>query len=110
MQDKVCKRKIEAEEKFEILVNEFRQAFKKYKSKKITEKNYNIPRIYLTEEEVKEANKELEKFGIKMRILPLNEKFEQQSEEAKKLRVLEEKFSENEISMIYSQDKNKAKK
>ena len=110
MQNLTNKGKTQIEKEFENYENEFKIAMKKFKSKTITDKNYDIPHIYLTEEEIKEANKELKKLDIKLRIIPLNEQFEQLNDENRKIKTLEEKFSKDNIPMSYYKDKNKLKK
>ena len=110
MQNQTNKGKTQIEKEFENYENEFKIAMKKFKSKTITDKNYDIPHIYLTEEEIKEANKELKKLDIKLRIIPLNEQFEQLNDENRKIKTLEEKFSKDNIPMSYYKDKNKLKK
>ena len=110
MQNLTNKGKTQIEKEFENYENEFKIAMKKFKSKTITDKNYDIPHIYLTEEEIKEANKELKKLDIKLRIIPLNEQFEQLNDENRKIKTLEEKFSKDNIPMSYYKEKNKLKK
>ena len=110
MQNQTNKGKTQIEKEFENYENEFKIAMKKFKSKTITDKNYDIPHIYLTEEEIKEANKELKKLDIKLRIIPLNEQFEQLNDENRKIKTLEEKFSKDNIPMSYYKEKNKLKK
>ena len=110
MQNQTNKGKTQIEKEFENYENEFKIAMKKFKSKTITDKNYDIPHIYLTEEEIREANKELKKLDIKLRIIPLNEQFEQLNDENRKIKTLEEKFSKDNIPMSYFKEKNKLKK
>ena len=110
MQNLTNKGKTQIEKEFENYENEFKIAMKKFKSKTITDKNYDIPHIYLTEEEIKEANKELKKLDIKLRIIPLNEQFEQLNDENRKIKTLEEKFSKDNIPMSFYKEKNKLKK
>ena len=62
----------DADDEFEKLNQRVKHEEEKYLNAEVTVENYKFPHIYLTEEEIEEFNRESDKHGLDIKVVPLS--------------------------------------